>query len=159
MRCDDWICVYDICAGNCYPFPANLYADWSPSQKLLRFGGNWSDIPDVPMDHEPSEDEVSDIADASEGWHPRMMRAKAKRDAEWNQYAKRLDQHYQKYGHNHIEIVLEWPGGEKRFHQTCGILSWKDCLMAARAWMVGLPAGTKITRFKFTPTRVQFSYP
>ena len=156
---DDWICVYDICASNCYPYPANLSADWSPSRKLLTFSGNWGDIPSVAMDHEPTEDEVNAIVDASDGWHPKMMRAKHERDMERDRRSKHLDRHYQKHGQNHIEITLAWPDGEKKFDQGVGVKTWLDCLQCTAWWLKKLPAGTKIKKFKFTPTKVQFVSP
>lgn len=36
-----------------------LWADWHPDEKVVKFGGDWRDIPDMPAETCPSEEEVT----------------------------------------------------------------------------------------------------
>lgn len=56
------ICIVDF-AGYSEPghFPVSVFADWDGM--VVRFGGDWEGIPDMPSDEEPTEDQVFAWAD------------------------------------------------------------------------------------------------
>lgn len=54
---NDFICVEDLCDQR-MGIHINLWADWSYSKKVVVFGGTWSDVPDMPCDHFPSDEEI-----------------------------------------------------------------------------------------------------
>jgi hypothetical protein len=51
------VCIVDF-NGYSQPghFPVSFWADWDGSKVV--FGGDWQEIPDMPTDKEPTEDEV-----------------------------------------------------------------------------------------------------
>ena len=51
------VCVIDFC-GYAKPghFPVSYRADYE--EGLVKFGGDWADVPDWVVDHEPTEQEV-----------------------------------------------------------------------------------------------------
>ena len=65
--CDEAICIIDF-AGNFKH--KGFWADWCPNSNRVVFGGHWWNIPDMKIDHVPSEKEVDEYVakfDLSEG--------------------------------------------------------------------------------------------
>jgi len=56
---ENCICVYDF-AGN--QFQSGCWADYYVDLKETRFGGAWCNVPDMPGDTLPEEEEVIDWA-------------------------------------------------------------------------------------------------
>jgi len=56
----DSICVFDF-DGYTVPghFHVSTWADYFPINGIVVFGGEWNDIPDWIIDHEPTEEEVT----------------------------------------------------------------------------------------------------
>ena len=54
---ENCICVLDMCAQACR-FPENYTAWYLPNEKRLVFRQDMSDIPDMPCDKEPTEQEA-----------------------------------------------------------------------------------------------------
>lgn len=50
------VCVEDVCCGG--RFPTSYWADWFPVEGLVRFGGDWSCIPEMPAETEPALKDV-----------------------------------------------------------------------------------------------------
>ena len=50
------ICIEDFCGGG--RFPCSFSADYYPAEKLTYFSGDWSGVPVMPSDTEPSNDDV-----------------------------------------------------------------------------------------------------
>jgi hypothetical protein len=48
------VCIIDF-AGN--PRNPGMWCDWFPADGVVRFGGYWCDVPNMPSLAEPSEDE------------------------------------------------------------------------------------------------------
>ena len=70
--CDKELCIESICiidfAGN--NGQKGFWADWCPNSNRVIFGGFWWNIPDMDIDHEPSEKEVDNyvnLFDISDG--------------------------------------------------------------------------------------------
>jgi hypothetical protein len=53
------ICIVDW-NGRYKPsgFPGTFWADYWPNEKVVTFGGDWSDVPDMPSAVEPTEQEI-----------------------------------------------------------------------------------------------------
>jgi hypothetical protein len=58
------ICIEDF-NGYISPghFPTSFAADWCPIDKVVRFTGDWSDVPDMPAEQAPSDTEVNKWAE------------------------------------------------------------------------------------------------
>lgn len=63
-------CIVDFC-GRCPALgePVSFWADFDPIAKVVRFGGWWSNVPDMPAEDKPSENEV----EAWEQAHPSIL--------------------------------------------------------------------------------------
>ena len=48
------ICIIDY-AGN-YKYPG-FWCDYFPHEQIVKFGGDWYDIPSMKIDHQPTDDE------------------------------------------------------------------------------------------------------
>lgn len=51
---EEHTCIIDF-AGNYSQ--CGVWCDYFPQRKAVKFGGAWSDIPNMPVDHEPEEEE------------------------------------------------------------------------------------------------------
>lgn len=51
---DNSICIIDFAGNHKY---GGFWADYFPQEKKVKFGGEWYDIPDMEVDHRPSEKE------------------------------------------------------------------------------------------------------
>ena len=47
-----YVCVYDIC-----DWSGGMWADYEPATGITYFGGEWSGVPNMITDHEPTENE------------------------------------------------------------------------------------------------------
>lgn len=71
----DSICVADFCGSysvagfSIYPF--QYWADWFPDEdeRVTRFGGRWSHVPDMPGSHQPTEPELDAWAKQHGGFY------------------------------------------------------------------------------------------
>ena len=56
---EESICIVDF-NGYIHPghFPTSFWADWWVADKVVTFGGDWCDVPDMPSEMEPTEAEV-----------------------------------------------------------------------------------------------------
>ena len=52
------ICIVDFNGHDEHWLPTAFWADWFIEEKEVTFGGEWCDIPDMPSNVEPSEDDV-----------------------------------------------------------------------------------------------------
>lgn len=53
------VCVVDFCGRwNRIPM-VQFWADWYPADRIVRFGGWWEDLPPMPADSEPTDDDVT----------------------------------------------------------------------------------------------------
>jgi len=57
MDKEESVCIIDF-AGNFNQ--CGVWCDYFPKHKAVKFGGAWSDIPNMPIDHEPEQDECYD---------------------------------------------------------------------------------------------------
>ena len=57
--CRDTVCVFDFSGNFEY---VGFWADWCPHTKIVYFGGGWQKVPDLVIDHYPSEAEIADYA-------------------------------------------------------------------------------------------------
>jgi len=39
-------------------FPIAFWADWCPDKECVEFGGDWEDVPTMPMKTEPTQGQV-----------------------------------------------------------------------------------------------------
>jgi len=60
------ICIEDFC-GRCDGFPCSFWADWWVDDKVVTFGGEWGDVPDMPSETEPTNEAVNNWARAHGG--------------------------------------------------------------------------------------------
>ena len=52
------VCVEDFFGRMGSAYPVTFWADYFPDHKITVFGGDWSDVPDMPGEKEPTEEEV-----------------------------------------------------------------------------------------------------
>ena len=57
MNSNNSICIVDFC-GYIYPghFPYSVWADYYPDKKVMTFGGEWCEVPDMPCSTKPTEE-------------------------------------------------------------------------------------------------------
>jgi hypothetical protein len=55
----DFICIVDFC-GQSGGFSISYSSDWSVSRKEVVFSGLWSDVPNMPSEKLPTEEDVED---------------------------------------------------------------------------------------------------
>jgi hypothetical protein len=62
---DGSICVFDFNGYTAGPghFPVAMWADYFPNEGVVKFGGDWEDIPDWHVSEEPTEEEVEKNAE------------------------------------------------------------------------------------------------
>jgi len=66
MPCDS-VCIVDF-RGNYNHMPGcSFWADWWIATKVVTFGGEWMDVPDMPSDTEPTQEAVNEWAHAHGG--------------------------------------------------------------------------------------------
>lgn len=54
------VCIEDFCGYTAVGhFPLSFAADYFPQQGIVRFTGEWWNVPDMPCDSEPSELDVN----------------------------------------------------------------------------------------------------
>jgi hypothetical protein len=58
----DSICIEDFC-GSDGVGDLEYWADWSPSTKLVYFGGNWVGVPLMKSETQPTPEQVTEWAD------------------------------------------------------------------------------------------------
>jgi len=54
MAREESICIIDWCGGG---KNSGYWSDYFPYENVVKFGGEWWDIPDLIIDHQPTEDE------------------------------------------------------------------------------------------------------
>lgn len=64
------VCIQDFC-GSYEPghLPIQFWADYFPQRDVTVFGGYWHDVPDMPSETEPTEEQVQEWAET----HGRRM--------------------------------------------------------------------------------------
>jgi hypothetical protein len=127
-------CIVDF-AGSCWALgmpAASYWADWDPTNKIVRFGGLWHNVPDMPAETKPSEEDVI----AWEEKHPSILSlrfAAAKRrhiqegkrsDAIQKLFAKKIGNHCR------IELINS-KGSLVKYARYVGIMTWQQCLRSA----------------------------
>ena len=60
------VCIVDFC-GSCAGLPCSFWADWWTDAKVVTFGGDWYEVPDMPSAEEPTQEAVSEWAHANGG--------------------------------------------------------------------------------------------
>lgn len=145
------VCVVDLC-GRYGNEPANLWADYFPALGVVKFGGMWGDVPDMPCREEPTEDAVSEWVFKNPGWLGRKIQAKAKRDAEWNAKSAEVQRRFAAEGYALVRVGFRLPSGEiKRHAEPCGLRESLCVWRGAMDFMLRkLPRGSVLCEFKHT---------
>lgn len=53
------ICIIDWCGGYKY---CGFWADYFPNENKVKFGGEWYDVPDLSINHEPTAEQCEEHA-------------------------------------------------------------------------------------------------
>lgn len=108
------ICIVDF-GGSCWFIGepvVNYWADYFPSDKVVRFGGLWRTVPDMPALIEPTEAQVYEWVNKYPSPLELRIAAKKKRDAERGRRSKQLQRLFDKKGPNKVVAHLINSAGE-----------------------------------------------
>ncbi len=149
---DDWVCVEDLCCGYCPTINRgyDVSAWWSPSRRLVAFGNNWHDVPDMPADSEPTEADVWDWVHEHPGYLQKWLNAHAARKKEREEASAAIYRFYDTNGGGEVRAEFRAPDGSVRVvEHGCGIHGPMSMLRQATSWMVyQMPAGTVLTKLE-----------
>lgn len=62
------VCIEDFCGTACRGIPCSFWADYLPWLQVVRFGGDWADVPDMPSEEEPTSEVVNKWAESHGGF-------------------------------------------------------------------------------------------
>lgn len=145
----DWVCVYDF-GGTCslLHHVVNLTAWWSPSRKIVAFGNNWHDVPDMPASSEPTEAAVDRWVREHPGYLQRKVDVALARRKSWQEKSKETACFYKKHGKGKCHVELRSPEGVVRvIDEPCGIRGPLNMLPTVTMWMVqNMPAGSVLQK-------------
>lgn len=149
-------CIIDF-AGSCWPLSlptASYRADWIPERKVVSFGGFWANVPDMPAETKPSEEEVI----AWEEKHPsvlslRFMALKRKRTREGKR-SDAIQKLYETKQANYCAVeLINSKGSVFKYARAVGIMTLWQCLRSVSMTIQDKKEklyGYRIKSFKFT---------
>ncbi len=150
----DWICVTDFCGtwrGFGMHETLSVCAYWSPSRKLVAFGGQWVGTKPMPAYSEPSEEACWKWAESADTIFARKLRASRKLGDAHKARNDAITAHYRAHGYNWVTATLTQPDGSTVVVSDCvGLRGSIEVLRAACATMQQRhPKGTRITGWRF----------
>lgn len=149
-------CIIDF-AGSFWAMgmpTASYWADWIPERKVVSFGGFWANVPDMPAETKPSEEEVY----AWEEKHPsilslRFAALKRKRTREGKR-SDAIQKLFEEKKGNYCAIeLINSKGSVVKYARTVGILTLWQCLRSVSMTIQNKKErlyGYRIKSFKFT---------
>ena len=103
----NWECIEDFCGYGYDHCQENYCAYYSPSLKLVKFGGDWIEVKDMPSDKEPTEEQIYKWVDKDKCNYSRKKRAYFERKKNREMESNKTSEYFAKNGYNYVTIVYK----------------------------------------------------
>lgn len=145
------VCIVDFC-GRCslLGHGVDFSADWYPAKGIVRFSGNWGDVPDMPAKTQPTHDDVYAWVEGHPGFLWRKMEGRHRRNQESEARSAEIQKFFDKHGQGAVTAIFAQPDGQETVvSQGCGIHGPLYMLPLAVSWMLAhLPAGSVLRKLE-----------